>query len=135
VLERLETVAFGQLFDLGNVGTVTFVPAGHIIGAAIVDLQLGHGSDQRRLVFSGDLGLHNARLPGPPKTIPSPDYLIMESTYGDRSRADDGDRTERLFDIVDRTIRRRGKVIIRRLQSAEPRNYWHGSTIWSKAAG
>ena len=112
VLDRLETVEFHQSFDLGDAGTVTFVPAGHILGAAIVDLRFGHGANQRRLVFSGDLGVHNARLLGPPKTVPSPDYLIMESTYGDRSRADDGDRTERLFDIVDRTIRRRGKVII-----------------------
>ena len=44
--------------------------------------------------------------------MPSPDYLIMESTYGDRSRADEGDRTEKLFSIIDRTIRRKGKVII-----------------------
>jgi len=112
VLDRLETVKFNEPLDLGGAGSVTFVPAGHILGAAIVDLQLGHGSTQRRLVFSGDLGVHNARLLGPPETVPSPDYLIMESTYGDRDRADEGDRTERLFDIVDRTIRRRGNVII-----------------------
>ena len=112
VLERLETVEFNEPFDLGGAGTVTFVPAGHILGAAIVDLRLGQGADQRRLVFSGDLGVHNARLLGPPETVPSPDYLLMESTYGDRSRADEGDRTERLFQIVDTTIRRRGKVII-----------------------
>ena len=112
VLERLETVEFDESFDLGGAGTVTFVPAGHILGAAIVDLRLGQGPDQRRLVFSGDLGVHNARLLGPPKTVPSPDYLIMESTYGDRNRGDEGDRTERLFEIVDKTIRRRGKVII-----------------------
>jgi metallo-beta-lactamase family protein len=112
VLDRLETVEFNQPFDLGDAGTVTFVPAGHILGAAIVDLQLGHGADQRRLVFSGDLGAHNARLLGPPETVPSPDYLIMESTYGDRSRADERDRTEQLFEIVDKTIRRGGKVII-----------------------
>ena len=113
VLDRLETVKFNEPLDLlGGAGTVTFVPAGHILGAAIVDLQLGRGSTQRRLVFSGDLGVHDARLLGPPESVPSPDYLIMESTYGDRDRADEGDRTDRLFDIVDRTVRRRGKVII-----------------------
>lgn len=112
VLDRLETAPFNQPVDLDGAGTVTFVPAGHILGAAIVDLKLGHGADRRRLVFSGDLGVHNARLLGPPETVASPDYLIMESTYGDRSRTDEGDRTERLFQIVDTTIRRGGKVII-----------------------
>ena len=111
VLGRVETVEFNQPREVVG-GTVTFVPAGHILGAAIVDLRIGAGSDQRRLVFSGDLGVHNARLLGPPEAVPSPDYLIMESTYGDRNRADDGDRTEKLFSIIDRTIRRRGKVII-----------------------
>ena len=112
VLDRLETVEFNQPFDLDGAGTMTFVPAGHILGAAIVDLRLGQGEDQRRLVFSGDLSVHHARLLGPPETVASPDYLVMESTYGNRSRPDEGDRTERLFDIVDKTIRRRGKVII-----------------------
>jgi metallo-beta-lactamase family protein len=112
VLARIETVEFNQPHDLDGAGTVTFVPAGHILGAAIVDLRLGTGASQRRLVFSGDLGVHDARLLAPPEAVPSPDYLIMESTYGDRSRTDEGDRTESLFSIIDRTIRRRGKVII-----------------------
>ena len=112
VLDQVETVEFDQPCDLGGAGTVTFVPAGHILGAAIVDLRLGTGDAQRRLVFSGDLGVHNARLLGPPDTVPAPDYLIMESTYGDRDRTDEGDRTERLFEIIERTIARRGNVII-----------------------
>ena len=112
VLDQIETVEFNEPRDLDGTGTVTFVPAGHILGAAIIDLRIGAGADQRRLVFSGDLGVHNARLIGQPEAVPSPDYLIMESTYGDRSRADEGDRTETLFSIIDRTIRRRGKVII-----------------------
>ena len=112
VLDQIETVRFNRPHRLDGVGTVTFVPAGHILGAAIVDLQLGTGESGRRLVFSGDLGVHGARLLGRPKAVPNPDYLIMESTYGDRVRNEEGDRTERLFTIIDRTISRRGKVII-----------------------
>ena len=112
VLGQIETVAFNQPHELDGAGTVTFVPAGHILGAAVVDLQLGTGDESRRLVFSGDLGVHGARLLGHPRTVPCPDYLIMESTYGDRTREEEGDRTGRLFQIIDRAIRRKGKVII-----------------------
>ena len=112
VLGQIETVEFDRPHGLDGVGTVTFVPAGHILGAAIIDLEVGTGEGARRLVFSGDLGVHDARLLGRPKAVPTPDYLIMESTYGDRNRSEDGDRTEQLFTIIDRTLRRRGKVII-----------------------
>ena len=112
VLDQVETVEFDRPYRLDGLGTVTFVPAGHILGAAIIDLQVGTGDDARRLVFSGDLGVHDARLLGRPKAVASPDYLIMESTYGDRNRDEEGDRTEQLFAIIDRTLGRRGKVII-----------------------
>ena len=112
VLDQVETVEFGRPHPLAGIGTVTFVPAGHILGAEIIDLQVGTGAQERRLVFSGDLGVDNARLLGRPEPVPTPDYLIMESTYGDRNRVDDGDRTEQLFTIIERTLRRRGKVII-----------------------
>lgn len=112
VLDQVETVDFDRPHDLGSAGTVTFVPAGHILGAAIVDLRLQIEGSQQRLVFSGDLGVHNARLLGPPDAVPVPDYLIMESTYGDRNRTDEGDRTERLHEIIERTTGRGGKVII-----------------------
>ena len=113
VLDQIETVDFDTASPLGEAGTVTFVPAGHILGAAIVDLRLTTPAGDRRLVFSGDLGVHGARLLGPPQTLSGPvDYLIMESTYGDRSRDEEGDRTERLFEIIEETVRRRGKVVI-----------------------
>ncbi len=112
LLDQLVPVPLGGTHVLPGRGTVTFVPAGHILGAAIIDLQLDDDGTSRRLVFSGDLGVQGARLLPPPRSVSRPDYLIMESTYGDRERAGEGDRTERLFDIIHRTMRRRGKVII-----------------------
>ena len=112
VLDQIEAIEFNVPYDLRGAGTVTFVPAGHILGAAIVDLRLVSGNETRRLVFSGDLGVNGARLLGPPEAVPCPDYLIMESTYGDRSRDQEGDRTDQLFRIIEQTIRRSGKVII-----------------------
>jgi metallo-beta-lactamase family protein len=112
VLDQVETVGFDTPYEVKGVGPVTFVPAGHILGAAIVDLRIQDGKKDQRLVFSGDLGVHGARLLGHPHPVAAPEYLIMESTYGDRSREDEKDRTERLFDIIDQTRRRGGKVIV-----------------------
>jgi metallo-beta-lactamase family protein len=70
------------------------------------------GSASKTLTFSGDLGVHGSRLMGAPEPVACPDVLIMESTYGNRSRDTDNDRTEELYGIVRRTIDRGGKVVI-----------------------
>ncbi len=111
-LDQIQAVDFHQSVELDGGGTLVFHMAGHILGAGIPELTLGQGTETRRILFSGDLGVHGARLLGPPESIHRPDYLLMESTYGDRRREDEGDRTELLFDIIHRTAQRGGKVII-----------------------
>ena len=112
LLGQLVPVPLGGTHDLDGAGSVRFVPAGHILGAAILELRLRDGDTERRLVFSGDLGVQGSRLLPRPRSVERPDYLIMESTYGDREREEDRDRTEQLYDIVEHTTRRKGKVII-----------------------
>jgi metallo-beta-lactamase family protein len=112
VLDRIVPVPFDRPEELDGVGSVTFTKAGHILGAAIVQLDLRENGSNRRLVFSGDLGVEGARLVGRPHTVACPDYLLIESTYGDRSREASEDRTEALFRVIDRTLGRGGKVVI-----------------------
>lgn len=112
VVGHVDAVDFEARHDLGGGASVRFIKAGHILGAAIVELTLGEGDGAKRLVFSGDLGVDGARLLPSPRRLPSPDILLMESTYGNRDRDEPGDRTEQLFEIVDSTVRRGGKVII-----------------------
>lgn len=112
VLGQLVPIELGATETLTTNADVTFVPAGHILGAAIVDLTLRDDGVTRRLVFSGDLGVQGSRLLPRPGTPERPDYLIMESTYGDREREHESDRTETLFGIVRDTVARGGKVII-----------------------
>jgi metallo-beta-lactamase family protein len=111
-LEQFHPVDFHQPFDVNGVGTATFHLAGHILGAAIVELLLEEAGEKKRILFSGDLGVEGARLLGPPESVRRPDVLIMESTYGDRQRVETEDRTEHLFRILQRTLGRGGKVII-----------------------
>lgn len=112
VVDRVHPVPFDTPREIVEEVSVRFVKAGHILGAAIVELTLGSGPSARRVVFSGDLGVEGARLLSPPHSVSAPDVLLLESTYGDRSREEGLDRTEQLHRIIIRTVRRGGKVIV-----------------------
>ena len=112
ILPQFVPVAFDAPHDVDGLGRLRFIKAGHILGAAIVELEVGHGAAQRRVVFSGDLGVEGARLLSRPHSLDCPDVLLIESTYGDRSRNEGGDRTELLFRCIERTTDRGGKLVI-----------------------
>ncbi len=111
-LKRFESIPFRQKLQLNDRVSISFVEAGHILGASIVELEAREDGKTRRLVFSGDLGVPKARLLGPPMPVARPDFLIMESTYGDRIRDPYSDPTEELRQIIESTVKRGGKVII-----------------------
>jgi metallo-beta-lactamase family protein len=106
-LASFATVAFEREVDIGGGLSIRFDYAGHILGAAIVTLR--HRG--LTVVFSGDLGRPADPMLFPPARIPHADYLLVESTYGDRDHVD-GDPADRLADIINRTARRGGTVII-----------------------
>lgn len=111
-MERIQPVEIHREIPLDGMGSVIFHMAGHILGASIVELKLGQGSQARRILYSGDLGTDGARLMGSPEAVAEPDYLIMESTYGDRDRLENEDLTEDLFAVIHKTIQRGGKVVV-----------------------
>ncbi len=106
-LSRFMPVAFGSDVEIGTGTKLRFTPAGHILGAAIVDLRVAG----RRLVFSGDLGRPHDPVMRAPEAIRHADYLVVESTYGDR-RHDPADPRIRLGEIISRTAARGGVVIV-----------------------
>jgi metallo-beta-lactamase family protein len=105
-LHRTVTVADGV--DL------TFYNAGHILGSAtvVLDIREGRRGAPCRLVFSGDIGRWEAPILKNPERLDSADIVIVESTYGDRLHGPYGDARRALRDVVQETVRRRGKVII-----------------------
>ena len=105
-LRLLQPCSFASELDLGGV-KLRMVPAGHILGAAIVQLF----DDEHHLVFSGDLGRPNDPIALPPASVRRADTLVVESTYGDRRHAPD-DPAIALRTIVERTIARGGVTII-----------------------
>lgn len=95
-------------FSPGGDIDVVFHDAGHILGSAIVELRFSG----RTLVFSGDLGRPGSPLVRDPDRILEADWLVLESTYGDREHADKADRGLRLFSIIRETVDRGGNVVI-----------------------
>ena len=85
-----------------------FYDAGHILGSAMSTFRRGDKS----LVITGDLGGGNSPLLPPTEALPQPDYLVIESVYGDRTRPDDHNRKELLQAIIEKTIARGGTLLI-----------------------
>ena len=94
--------------------TLTFKDAGHMLGSTFVVLDIEDQEQKRdyRLVFSGDLGRKGIPIIRDPDTIDGADYLIMESTYGDRLHPPYADDNKRMEQIIIDTFQRGGSVIV-----------------------
>lgn len=86
--------------------------AGHIFGSTTMLLELEDGGKKVRLGFTGDLGRPGLPIIRDPEPLPQPDYLILESTYGNRVHEPIQSVSAKLADIVNRTYRRGGKIIV-----------------------
>jgi metallo-beta-lactamase family protein len=103
---------YGREFEPIPGTTVRFADAGHILGSAVVHVTVREAIGTTRLVFTGDLGRRGMPLLRDPEPAGPADAVLTESTYGDRDHEPPEDTERRLFDVVDRTARRGGKVIV-----------------------
>jgi metallo-beta-lactamase family protein len=106
-LPRLAPLPFDRVFEPLPGVEVRFLLGGHILGAAIVSVS-AHG---REILFSGDLGRAHDLVMRAPVAVDSADYLIVESTYGDR-RHDPADPRDKLADVISRTAARGGVIVV-----------------------
>ncbi|MDX2003369.1 MAG: MBL fold metallo-hydrolase [Chitinophagales bacterium] len=92
---------------------LTFTDVGHILGSACVNLSIHHKGKTTKVVFTGDIGRYSNRLLKVPSTFPQADYIICESTYGDREHEPVSKVDERFLQIVKETcIAKGGKLLI-----------------------
>ena len=106
-LRAFKPVPEGSWLELGPRVRARFEPAGHILGACWVVVEV----DGRTICFSGDLGRPDDILMHPPAPRPDTDWLVLESTYGDRLH-NGRDPAQVLADIVNRTVQRKGTVVV-----------------------
>ncbi len=107
-MDLFTTHPFGREFSLWDSGpVVTFRRAGHILGAATVEVRW----QGRRVVFTGDLGRYDDPIMLDPDPVTAADYLVMESTYGDRVH-EKTDPVEVLAAVIDATVQRGGTLVV-----------------------
>lgn len=111
-LDLLAPVPFGAQYELAPGIEFSFQRQGHILGAASVKVRFKTaGGNHCTVVFSGDVGRYDAPILWPPEPFPGADYLVVESTYGDRLH-DPGDPKDQLAEVINSTAQRTGVVVI-----------------------
>jgi len=112
-LKYFISIAYGVNFKVSDEIQVMFTDAGHILGSSIVNLTINDKGVEKKIAFTGDLGrLHNSILKTP-QPFPQADFLITESTYGDRVHENKEDSQKKLLEVVvDTCVNKKGKLLI-----------------------
>ncbi len=108
----VETYEYGEMVELFEGVRLRFTDAGHLLGSACAELWLTEEGVTRKIVFSGDLGNVDQPIIRDPQYIDEADYVVMESTYGDRLHEPPESYTEALAQIIDETFEKGGNVVI-----------------------
>ena len=111
-LEIFKPVQYDQLIEIDENIHVRFNDAGHMLGSAIIEVWIKEDGEQKKIVFTGDLGNNDIPLLSSPTMIEDTDYLVMESTYGNRLHLRNDDKAELFLKIVYETLEKGGTVVI-----------------------
>jgi metallo-beta-lactamase family protein len=111
VIKQFAPVYYGEDLYLTDNMRIKFRDAGHILGSALVDIKLTNDSQTQRILFSGDLGRPDQPILRDPVQVFNVDYLVVESTYGDRLH-DGGNTTTELARVINETVERNGVLVI-----------------------
>lgn len=110
---RFITINFHREFKVTDDVCLTFIPAGHLLGAAVVVLKIQENGIEKKIAFTGDVGRKNYPVLVDPETIPPVDYLVSEATYGGRFHTTDTTLEEKLVEIInDACVKFPGRLII-----------------------
>lgn len=111
-LELMQSYEYGEIFDLCEGVQVRFTDAGHLLGSSCVEIWATENGVTKKLVFSGDLGNIDQPVIRDPEFIEQADYVVMESTYGDRNHQPPESYTETLAALIDDVFSKGGNIII-----------------------
>ncbi|MCQ2553955.1 MAG: MBL fold metallo-hydrolase [Clostridia bacterium] len=111
-LKFVRPVAYDTLVEVNEEMKICFNDAGHILGSAIIELWVSENENTKKIVFSGDLGMVGRPILKDPITIKKADYVIMETTYGNRVHEKNATSVGRLTDIIEKVTLNGGNVVI-----------------------
>lgn len=111
-IKHFRPVLYDQTIKINEEITVRFVDAGHILGSAIIELWIKEDGKEIKLVFSGDLGRRNRPILRDLSRIQKADYIIVESTYGNKKNHPSENDAGELISIINNTVKKGGNVVI-----------------------
>ncbi len=111
-LPLFERVAYNEAVPVGPGIEATYYDAGHVLGSAMIKVVITQGDQKRSIVFSGDIGRWNRPMLEDPSQFRQPDYIVVESTYGDREHEGTNEIGEDLVKIVNEAFKMGGKIIV-----------------------
>ncbi|MEZ4628159.1 MAG: MBL fold metallo-hydrolase [Eubacteriales bacterium] len=112
VLKQFVPHRYDEIFTLFDGVQVRFFDAGHLLGSSYIEIWMDEDGEKRKMVFSGDIGNINLPLLRDPSLVDEADYIMVESTYGDRLHDSPPDYGVALAEVLQRTFDRGGSVIV-----------------------
>lgn len=112
-MQHFVTVGYGRRYRLFDGVYLTFTNSGHMLGSAVCSFEIDEEGEVKRIAYTGDIGRAKSHILCSPQPFPQCDYLICESTYGDRLHDDALVSEEELLGVVDSTcVYKKGKLLI-----------------------
>jgi len=112
VFPLFSPVKYGQPVEIGEGVEASFHDAGHVLGSSMVKLKIEQNGEQRTILFSGDIGRWSKPMLNDPTLFDEADYVVVESTYGDRLLEPVEDTAEDFAEIINATANKGGNIII-----------------------
>jgi len=133
-LPLVKPIAYDRPMEIGPGVRVLFRDAGHVLGSAMIEVLVEAEGRSTRIVFSGDIGQANKPIIRDPSFFEAADYVIMESTYGDREHQQAGDIETQLADVIRETAERGGNLVIPTfaVERAQELMYYIGRLVRAK---
>ncbi|GAB3930725.1 MBL fold metallo-hydrolase [Mucilaginibacter myungsuensis] len=112
-VDRFVTIGFNKPFRITGDIELTFIPVGHLLGAAAAVLKVKENGEDRTIAFTGDIGRKGYPVLNDPETLPDVDYIVSESTYGGRMHTKGKSVEETLIEVIEKAcIKESGRLII-----------------------
>jgi len=105
-------VGYGETIEIGEGVEATFYNAGHVLGSAMIKVRVRQGKEERIILFSGDVGRWGKPIVQDPTLFEEADYVLVESTYGDRLLERSEDAAAELAGVIDATVKDGGNIVI-----------------------